>query len=503
MVLQLFFKAANYVFESKYFYHGVIAIIALVITYAFSQGRTTNRERDLHARTIVITGGFSPLGITLISSLAFRGAHIVAVSPYPLSHPQPSLIIPALREATKNDKIFAEYADLSSPKSIREFCTRFLTGDDQRVDGIVFAHEYEGIGSLFGSSFCQETKRQETKRETRSLASFLIITLLLPALLVAPVERDIRIVNVVNPFYAAAIPSFTSSLIGGLSADSETSAVPRSVFVSEGDRALRTTIFVRHLQRILNALPNRAPALDRSGPSGKNTPAASEPTLDEKDSKFPSNIVAVSVCPGIGRSETIGSLLGGEYGRDPEGYSVFGHMLSYLLFPIIWLFFKNSRMAMQSVLHALFLPTPLKRALAHAYASVDATMAASQKEAANNAQKDEGATGGMTGDLFTEVVKPGALYRECSVVSISVPPLPTVADGDTKANQQRTAKDDLKKKGPSTGLGEELVIEEDGEYGGESMGRVVWEWYEKKLKAWEAVEKELQPRSEDAPKNDS
>jgi len=37
---------------------------------------------------------------------------------------------------------------------------------------------------------------------------FLLTTLLLPALLVAPVERDIRIINIVNPFYAAAAPAF-------------------------------------------------------------------------------------------------------------------------------------------------------------------------------------------------------------------------------------------------------------------------------------------------------
>ena len=36
-------------------------------------------------------------------------------------------------------------------------------------------------------------------------------------------------------------------------------------------------------------------------------------------------------------------------------------------------------------------------------------------------------------------------------------------------------------------------IEDDGEYGGESVGRVVWEWFETHLKMWEAKEKETSP----------
>lgn len=38
--------------------------------------------------------------------------------------------------------------DLSSPSSVRSFCTRFLTSQDQRLDAIVFAHEHEHIAIL-------------------------------------------------------------------------------------------------------------------------------------------------------------------------------------------------------------------------------------------------------------------------------------------------------------------------------------------------------------------
>ncbi|KAG1774634.1 hypothetical protein EV702DRAFT_1123526 [Suillus placidus] len=60
---------------------------------------------------------------------------------------------------------------------------------ETRLDAIIFAHEYQQLGSI--------------------ITSFLILILLLPVLLVAPTERDIRIINVLNSFYAAAAPSYS------------------------------------------------------------------------------------------------------------------------------------------------------------------------------------------------------------------------------------------------------------------------------------------------------
>lgn len=42
-------------FPSRYYWQTAIGVGSLVVTYAFAQGRTTNRERDLHARTILVT----------------------------------------------------------------------------------------------------------------------------------------------------------------------------------------------------------------------------------------------------------------------------------------------------------------------------------------------------------------------------------------------------------------------------------------------------------------
>ena len=62
MVLQAAYTLVTYVLPSGYYWHiGISAAVGL-ITYAFAQGRTTNRERDLHARTILVT--VCPLSLT-------------------------------------------------------------------------------------------------------------------------------------------------------------------------------------------------------------------------------------------------------------------------------------------------------------------------------------------------------------------------------------------------------------------------------------------------------
>jgi len=125
----------------------------------------------------------------------------------------------------------------------------------------------------------------------------LISTLLLPALLVAPVERDIRIVNVINPFYAAAagLPLSTS-----FPSPKVASKKGKSIFIREGLRSLRSIVFMRHLQRVLDALPTAQVPKTEEG-------SRAIPVVNPKVQK--SNIVAVSVSPGIGRVDTISSLL--------------------------------------------------------------------------------------------------------------------------------------------------------------------------------------------------
>ena len=90
------------------------------------------------------------------------------------------------------------------------------------------------------------------------------------------------------------------------------------------------------------------------------------------------------------------------------------------------------------MLHALFLPTPFK-------------------SASKSVTKE-------SDDLPEEVLRPGALYRECAAVRLNVP----------------AHKEKEKEK-------EEVGLVDDGELGGEVTGRMVWESFEVGLKAWEAA----------------
>jgi hypothetical protein len=269
-------------------------------------------------------GGFTSLGLTLVQNLAQRGAHIIALSPDPIDSSKITILISLLRSTTSNENIFAEQCDLSSPSSVRSLCTRFLTSDnqDQRLDAIVFAHEHEHIGIPGIFITRDERALEEKEREACSLATFLITTLLLPALLVAPPERDIRIVNVVNPFYAAAasipfLPSFSPT----------SSSKPKPIFLQEGIRSLRTIILTRHLQRILDALPSAAQVPKTQEGS------RSVPVVNSKLQK--SNIVAVSVSPGIGRVDTVSRILN----ADGTGTERKSSWLGIFLYVIFFLFY--------------------------------------------------------------------------------------------------------------------------------------------------------------------
>jgi hypothetical protein len=295
MVLKIAYAAITALLPQEYLVHVFISILVIFIIRTFAQGRTTDRERDLHARVILVTGGFTPLGLSLLQSLAQRGAHIIALSSEPVTSSRVSVIIDLLRSTTSNEQIFTEECDLTDPTSIRDFCTRFLTGDDQRLDALVFAHEYRSIGTWFQ----RPGQRSEEERKGASLATFLFITLLLPALLVAPAERDIRIVNVVNPFYAAAVHSFLPV------EKSEALQPPNSTFLAEGRRSLRMVILTRHLQRVLDALPSGSAQVPKTDESASAVPIVSHQTQR-------SNIVAVSVSPGISRSDTIAPLFGAD-----------------------------------------------------------------------------------------------------------------------------------------------------------------------------------------------
>lgn len=136
---------------------------------------------------------------------------------------------------------------------------------------------------------------------------------------------------------------------------------------------------------------------------------------------------------------------------------------------------------MQTVLHVLFLPTPFK-----ILASVTGT---------KNSKTPVDTT---TLDFPEEVLRPGALYADCAIVKpkISIPPELVEDDKKLREDDNQKAKKDIGSEGKEkVSLHEEVLdIEDDGEYGGELAGRLVWESFERALKDWE---KETPPTERD------
>jgi hypothetical protein len=124
----------------------------------------------------------------------------------------------------------------------------------------------------------------------------------------------------------------------------------------------------------------------------------------------------------------------------------------FLLNPLIRILTKSPTSALQSTLHALFLPTPFKY-LAH---SADDT----RKRAPE------------------EVLKPGALYAECAVVPVQIPvtSIPPVEDKAKGGGEDRDTQ------------GSDETRPDDGELGGVGVGMQVWDDYERELKTWDIAE---------------
>jgi hypothetical protein len=94
--------------------------------------------------------------------------------------------------------------------------------------------------------------------------------------------------------------------------------------------------------------------------------------------------------------------------------------------------------------------------------------------------------------MLEEVLLPGALYADCAAVKLQVKIPEEMKEKDREARieaakqKRESAKNGKGKMREGAALDEEVIdIADDGEYGGELAGRLVWEEYEGALKLWE------------------
>lgn len=245
----------------------------------------------------------------IVLALANRGAQIVALVP-DLSDQVVQVLVQLIQQTTGNELVYAEKCDITSPASIRQFHQTFVKGrtgtgmhaEVPRVDAVVFCHEYTHIGvwGRLGRSKAQRLEEEDQRRKN-AYGTFFFTTLFLPFLLRSPLDRDVRFVNLVNPMYAASVSQFEPKGVSSIAASSSS-----SVTQLESERSLRSVLFARHFQRVLDALAN--PPVP---------PTNQDPTQVSITAKKQSNIKFVTVCPGFGLEESIAPFLGAT--RDEAG----------------------------------------------------------------------------------------------------------------------------------------------------------------------------------------
>ncbi len=124
--------------------------------------------------------------------LAERGAQIVLLVRQPLSDPFLVDYIEDLRSQTNNELITAEYVDLESLHSIRQFATKWVdNAPPRRLDMIILC---ANTMTPPGGKATMTEDGLESTWGTNYIANFHLLSILSPALRAQPPDRDVRII---------------------------------------------------------------------------------------------------------------------------------------------------------------------------------------------------------------------------------------------------------------------------------------------------------------------
>ncbi len=280
-----------------------ISLACVVVFKRWSNGRKNTWERDWGGKMILIvvsvlrrlyydqdcqlntraTFKAEPSSTTfeLLHSLSHlpHPPQILYLPPIPSPLPQSLLTIlhtirlSASSSGTSTGELSCEPLP-NTPEAVRDFIRKWIvpvpgTGEGgRRVDAIVWGDgwEVERPLSMFAQGSTTSSSTPEHKKHKINFADFSsvswtseqcqfhFITAILPCLLKQPMERSIRLINLVSPFYSAAIP-FLPTLNSASTTPTILKTNPsESPVVASGKSSLRSILLFSHLQRVLDAL---------------------------------------------------------------------------------------------------------------------------------------------------------------------------------------------------------------------------------------------------------
>ncbi|BDD55354.1 hypothetical protein MPDQ_007065 [Monascus purpureus] len=308
----------------------IVPWVLLVLGLKYFFGGARNRsERLMHSKVIMITGGTSGIGASVVHELASRGAQIILLTQHPPSDIFLVDYIEDLRKSTKNQLIYAEQVDLSSLHSIRAFATKWIDNlPPRRLDMIIL---------------CASTAAPTSGKRTTTidgldqdwqinyLANFHLLSILSPALRAQPADRDVRIIFTTCSGYIGAKMDLKQAAITG-EIPKPSGSTPKTITKAKakgksskrqatnlfGLSKLSLMIFAHSFQSHLNAYKR---------PDGQ-----------------PPNAHVFIVDPGLSRTPGTRRWL--------TGGSLWGLLLYLLTWPIWWLVLKSPQQGAQSILYA-------------------------------------------------------------------------------------------------------------------------------------------------------
>ncbi|KAL2820484.1 hypothetical protein BDW59DRAFT_150780 [Aspergillus cavernicola] len=192
-------SSVPYIYEVLKAVPWLLLIVAL--KYYFG-GARNGSERAMHSKVVMVTGGTSGIGASVVHELASRGAQIILLT----QHSQSDIFlidyIEDLRNSTGNQLIYAEQVDLSSLHSIRTFATKWIDNvPPRRLDMIILC-----ANTAAPSSSKKKVTIDEIDEEWQInyLANFHLLSILSPALRVQPPHRDVRVIMTTCTSYIGA-----------------------------------------------------------------------------------------------------------------------------------------------------------------------------------------------------------------------------------------------------------------------------------------------------------
>ncbi|KAL3468650.1 hypothetical protein BJX64DRAFT_11181 [Aspergillus heterothallicus] len=310
-------------------------LLIVALKYYFGGARNSS-ERVMHSKVVMVTGGTSGIGASVVHELASRGAQIILLT----QHSQSDIFlidyIEDLRKSTNNQLIFAEQVDLSSLHSIRTFATKWIDNvPPRRLDMIILC---ANTASPSSSKRNPTVDGIDEEWQVNYLANFHLLSILSPALRVQPPHRDVRIIMTTCSSYigapkldfaqldrdALAIlkPSTTTttkptkaSKKAAVPAKVEPFAKPKSLFAAS---KLSLMIFATSFQKHLNAF--------------------------KRPDSQPTSTRVILVDPGFSRTPGTRRWL--------TGGSLWGLLFYLMTWPFWWLVLKSPEQGAQSILYA-------------------------------------------------------------------------------------------------------------------------------------------------------